>query len=150
MTPPRCLPATALADGDTIILEGQHVREMRQLQVGVSDAKPIEKGRDVVGIARENGSLRAAVNELQDQLKNVKATPAQGGTAAGGTGIDHALLMAMAEKLGMAVPAPLQPQVASAFPTSAPPLESVDFVEGMEDIYAQLQLGRQPGSAWRG
>lgn len=136
-----CSLMTALADGDTIILEGQHVREMRQLQAGNPEAHLIEKGRDVVGIARENGSLRAAVNELQDQLKNVKAAPA----AAGAGGVDHALLMAMAEKLGMALPA-VQQQQASAFAQpSAPALENVDFHEGMEDVYAQPQLGRQPG-----
>lgn len=134
-----CSLMTALADGDTIILEGQHVREMRQLQAGNPDAHLIEKGRDVVGMARENSSLRTAVNELQDQLKNVKAQPVGGAT--GGGGSDHALLLAMAEKLGMTLPGS-QPQ-----PTPPPPpLESVDFVEGMDDMYAQPHLGRQPVS----
>ena len=85
-----CSLMTALADGDTFIVEGEHVRELRELGHDVSH------GRDVVGLARTNKQLQQALDEARMQQRVLEpfmkllagavhgAGGAGGGAAAGG------------------------------------------------------------------
>lgn len=52
-----CATITALADPDTVMVEGQYAREMRALGV--------ERGRDVLGLAKQLKALTAEVEEMR-------------------------------------------------------------------------------------
>lgn len=119
-----CSLMTALADGDTTIIEGEYVREITQLGISVT------KGRDFAGMAQELVSLRRTVEELQAKVRSrqPKAKPA----------VDDAtalLIKQMAEKLGMTVP---QPAVEPAEPpTDGPTMDFEPFDGEFEDEAAQ-------------
>lgn len=143
----------AIADGDSILVEGEHVREMRALQD--TESRPIQKGRDVVGLARENATLRAAVNELQEKLRNA-GTQQQAAVASLPAGAMD-LLQKMAAQLGMDASALTTQQV--AIPASAPapvvPASSgFDYEETMDNMgvdpfeasYAPVSPAHDPGS----
>ena len=54
---------TALADGDTFIVEGEHVRELKEAGI------ECRSGRDVVGLANTNRQFKQSVEEAQMQQK---------------------------------------------------------------------------------
>lgn len=56
-----CSLLTALADGDSMILEGEHVRQMAALG--------ITKGRDIVGLAQTNIDMQKELAELRIREK---------------------------------------------------------------------------------
>jgi hypothetical protein len=56
-----CAALTALADPDTVMIEGEHARALR--------ATGVARGRDIVGLAAENARLTTQVNELKIQMK---------------------------------------------------------------------------------
>lgn len=56
-----CATITALADPDTVMVEGQYAREMRELGV--------ERGRDVLGLARRVKELNAECEEMRIREK---------------------------------------------------------------------------------
>jgi hypothetical protein len=52
-----CATITALADPDTVMVEGNYAREMRELGV--------ERGRDVLGLAKRNKEMSAELEEMR-------------------------------------------------------------------------------------
>lgn len=141
-----CSLITAIADGDSILIEGEHVREIRT--IAAPDAHPVEKGRDVVGLARENATLRAAVNELQEKLKQAGSQQATVSAALPAGAMD--LLLKLAQQAGLDASSLTQPVAAqSLIQPPAQLLSAFDYQEGMADPFEQpvaLPGHPEPGS----
>lgn len=100
-----CATMTALADHDTVLVEGEHARAMRELGVNT--------GRDVLGLARQVKALTGQLEEARVREKALEPFLKLIAGAAAGTAGQH-------------VPG------SSSSPSSPLPT-SVDYVEGMEE-----------------
>lgn len=78
-----CSLMTALADDDTLIIEGEHTRELREMtkDLGIQ----ISKGRDIVGLAKTNVLLKQEVEAMRLQMKMLEPVMKLLGMAAAGS-----------------------------------------------------------------
>lgn len=123
----------ALSDGDTILLEGNHVREMAA--IGFNETK----GRDIVGIAQEVITLRRTVEQMQSRINILSKRSKSADTAA--AGMDPAmtkLVMDMAAKMGITAPQ-IQPlQATGDEDLSSAMSETGDWQEPVEEVDLQM------------
>lgn len=74
-----CALLTALADEDTILVEGENARELRKLGVA--------RGREVVGLAQAHKELQAEIADLRMREKVLEPFLKAMGSMVGGTGM---------------------------------------------------------------
>lgn len=107
-----CALLTALADGDTFIVEGQCAREL--LELGV------DRGTGVVGLAKRVLLAESQVKEMEERTRQHDERIKQGGTGGGRSQIAipgltpeaiAAIAAIVAAQSGQAIPATSSPQI---------------------------------------